>query len=96
MVRFEKDRFIIEIEEKFNPIEAWKETFDEMLDLLGAENLEDKVNRYRYIGLLREMLPGDELIKEMQNLLYDKNAFYENKIAKCGAAVDQLCKKSNN
>ena len=96
MVRFEEGKFIIEVEESFNPVEAWKETFDEMLDLLGSENLEGKVNRHRYIGLLREMLPGDALIKEMQENVMDKNAMYERKMKKNQLVIDELSRKSGN
>ena len=90
MVRFEKDRFIVEINDENNSVEAWKETFSEMLEILEFDGFNDNYTRYRYIQLLRAMLPGDEFIEKIKEIIFDKNLMFDLKIARQKEKIDQL------
>lgn len=65
MVRFEKDRFIIEIVTKTNPIETWLETKKEMVRLLQDQAEEEPHKYYYYLNLLEGMMPDWETAKKM-------------------------------
>jgi hypothetical protein len=69
MVRFEKDKFIIEVISPRSSFENWKLTFDQMIDALQADERDVPVNKFFFLELLREMLPSDEMMAEMQKKL---------------------------
>jgi len=59
MIKFEKDKFTIEVRTNSNPIEAWLETQEALLDLL--ENADFHKNTYYHVFvLLKEMLSDME------------------------------------
>ena len=67
MVRFEEDKYIIEIDTLINPIEEWRETVDELIEvlcLMGADCVCGKVY-FRTLGLLRNMMPELDDAKKM-------------------------------
>ena len=67
MVRFEKDRFIIEIVTNANPIETWIETMKELSDLISSQDKEMTTNRYWVNGLMIGMMPDIDTAKKMTN-----------------------------
>lgn len=67
MVRFEKDRFVIEIVTNTNPVEAWIETMKELSDLISSQDKEMTTNRYWVNGLMIEMMPDFNTAKKMIN-----------------------------
>jgi len=69
MVRFEKDKFVIEVIAPSSGVDNWKQTFDQMIDALQADERAESVNKFFFLELLREMLPDDETISQMQTKL---------------------------
>jgi len=69
MVRFEKDKFIIEVVAPSSGVDNWRLTFDQMIDLLQADVREEPVNKFFFLELMREMLPDEETISQMQTNL---------------------------
>ena len=67
MVRFEKDRFIIEVKTGINPIENWLDTIQDLLSVLRSQDpyLANGETRYFTLALLEEMLPEWEDAKKM-------------------------------
>lgn len=67
MVRFEKDRFIIEVKTGINPIENWLGTIQDLLSVLRAQDpdLANGEKHYFTFALLEEMLPEWEDAKKM-------------------------------
>jgi len=69
MVRFEKNKFIIEVGAPSAGVDNWKRTFDQMIDVLQSESPDMQQNRFFYLELMREMLPDEETISQMQTKL---------------------------
>jgi len=67
MVRFEKDRFIIEVKTGINPIENWLDTIQDLLSVLRSQDpdLANGETHYFTLALLEEMLPEWEDAKKM-------------------------------
>jgi len=65
MVKFQADKFIIEVNTATDPVESWLETQNEMLDVLQSEDVELINKRPHYIALLRHMLPDLDTAKKM-------------------------------
>lgn len=67
MVRFEKDRFIIEVKTGINPIENWLGTIQDLLSVLQSQDpdLANGETHYFTFALLEEMLPEWEDAKKM-------------------------------
>lgn len=58
MVRFEKDRYIIEVKTGSYPGENWAQALHQMVWLLNNQSLDcGKVEQYEVLNLLDEMLP---------------------------------------
>ena len=66
MVRFEKDKFIIEVGAPSSSYENWKLTFDQMIDALQADERDTPVNKFFFLELMREMLPDEATLFKMQ------------------------------
>lgn len=66
MVRFEKDKFIVEVHTGCNPTENWLDTMHDLIDVLSRENpdMRNEVH-YQTLWLLRSMLPEWEDAKKM-------------------------------
>ncbi len=65
MVTFKDDGFIIEVNVGKNPVDAWLETHNEMIDLLQSEDKEKQEYRYHYLELLRSIMPDRNTAKKM-------------------------------
>ena len=64
-VKFNADGFTVEVKTHESPIESWLETQDELVELLQSENDEVRANHFRYLQLLRNMMPDLETAKKM-------------------------------
>ncbi|WP_289160491.1 hypothetical protein [uncultured Parabacteroides sp.] len=66
MVRFEKNKFIIEVPTGGNPVEDWLNTMRGVMNVLGNENPEiQNEGYYHALWLLQNMLPEWEEAKKM-------------------------------
>jgi hypothetical protein len=65
MVRFGKEKFVVEVSTSFDTVGDWRNTFDQMIDLLQSEHEEMRANRYFFLELLRAMLPDEETAEKM-------------------------------
>lgn len=65
MVTFSEDGFTIEVKTGINPTDAWLDTHDEMIDMLQSEDKEMHENRFRYLELIRSMMPNKQTAKKM-------------------------------
>ena len=65
MVRFEKDRFIIEVITVTNPMEAWIETHNQLIDVLQGQSTEMLAINNHVLELIREMMPDWSTAKKM-------------------------------
>lgn len=66
MVRFEDDRFFIEVPGYGNPMETWSEMTAELIDVIGALDRDMiNVDELRFVTwLLRAMMPDIDSIKK--------------------------------
>jgi hypothetical protein len=64
-VKFTETSFIIEVQTGTNPMEAWLDTHDQLVDCLQSENEDMHGYRYHYLELLRSMMPDWETAKKM-------------------------------
>lgn len=68
MVRFEKDRLVVEIETNY-PDNMWCETIRSLLYMIGAADKEclndDRNSLYWMSNLIMEMLPSEEDMMEL-------------------------------
>ena len=65
MVTFKKDSFVVEVKTHGDPIEDWLKTINEMIDVLQAEDEQMSERRYRYLELMKELMPDWETAKKM-------------------------------
>lgn len=65
MITFNATSFTVTVECNTNPIEAWLETHNELVDCLQAENEDMHASRYNYLELLRAMMPDVPTAKKM-------------------------------
>lgn len=57
MVKFEKNKYIIEVETGGNPVEDWLNTFKEILNLVGTQNQDFLESRIYTTSFLMDMMP---------------------------------------
>lgn len=69
MVRFEKDRLVIEIQTHGSPVEYWMELQRALLDMLSHTTQETLIEEtfYTVPDFLRELMPDYEILAKMQN-----------------------------
>ncbi|MGM9817696.1 MAG: hypothetical protein ACI30B_01780 [Paludibacteraceae bacterium] len=69
MVRFEKDRLVIEIQTHGRPVEYWMELQRGLLDMLRYTTQETLIEEtfYTVPDFLRELMPDYETLAKMQN-----------------------------
>lgn len=69
MVRFEKDRLVIEIDTHGSPVEYWMELQRALLDMLSHTTQETLIEEtfYTVPDFLRELMPDYETLAKMQN-----------------------------
>lgn len=69
MVRFEKDRLVIEIDTHGSPVEYWMELQRALLDMLSHTTQETLIEEtfYTVPDFLRELMPDYEILAKMQN-----------------------------
>ena len=69
MVRFEKDRLVIEIQTNGRPVEYWMELQRALLDMLSHTTQETLIEEtfYTVPDFLRELMPDYETLAKMQN-----------------------------
>lgn len=69
MVRFEKDRLVIEIQTHGSPVEYWMELQRALLDMLSHTTQETLIEEtfYTVPDFLRELMPDYETLAKMQN-----------------------------
>lgn len=65
MVRFEKDRYIIEVVTSCNPMEDWLMFYKELLGLMSHMDEQALIKPLHTCRLLKEMLPDLETAKKM-------------------------------
>lgn len=65
MVTFNNEGFCIEIKTKADPIDAWLETHDQLVDMLDSEDTDMHIHRSRYLELLRSMMPDKHTARRM-------------------------------
>lgn len=68
MVRFEKDKIIIEIETN-SPVESWKDTVHGLVDLLQYQRTDVDLEPFNVYTLIKEMLPDDEYCRRIEKLI---------------------------
>lgn len=69
MVRFEKDRLVIEIQTHGRPVEYWLELQRSLLDMLRNTSSGNMVENtfYTVPDFLQELMPDYETLAKMQN-----------------------------
>lgn len=69
MVRFEKDRLVIEIQTHGRPVEYWMELQRALLDMLRYTTQETLIEEtfYNVPDFLQELMPDYETLAKMQN-----------------------------
>lgn len=69
MVRFEKDRLVIEIQTHGRPVEYWMELQRALLDMLSHTTQENIIEEtfYTVPDFLRELMPDYKTLAKMQN-----------------------------
>lgn len=66
MVRFEKDKFIVEVPTAGNPTEDWLGTLNDLIDVLRSEDPDLRgESHYHTFWLLQQLLPEWEDAKKM-------------------------------
>lgn len=68
MVKFEKDRFVVEVENN-SPVSAWLDTVTDIVRTIGSVDKERVSNEFDFIyglcDLLEAMLPDEETAARM-------------------------------
>ena len=66
MVRFEKDKFIVEVPTAGNPAEDWLGTLNDLIDVLRSEDSDLRGDgHFHTFWLLQQLLPEREVAKKM-------------------------------
>lgn len=66
MVRFEKDRFVIEVYTGINPVESWIELVKQLSTLLAAHTDGSPNDFWQVADLFGDLMPDYEQAKRME------------------------------